>query len=125
VSVNLLALPLFMAGAFLAAAGVGLLLAALSVRYRDVKYAVPFVVQLGLFVTPVIYPAQLVEQVPVVRALLGLNPMAGLVEGFRFSLLGAPLDWVMVGQSFAVTVALFVGGLYVFRRWEREFADII
>jgi lipopolysaccharide transport system permease protein len=107
VSVNILELPLFLVGAFLAAA------------------VVPFLVQMGLFITPVIYPPTLVERFPMVRDFLGLNPMAGMVEGFRHCLLGDPADWTMIGQSFGVTIVVFVGGLFVFRRWEREFADII
>src|SRR6266705_4573932 len=79
-------LPLFMLGAVLAAAGAGLILSALNVSFRDVKYAVPFMVQMGLFVTPVIYPAHYVPARW--RALMGLNPMAGVVIGFRHALLG-------------------------------------
>jgi lipopolysaccharide transport system permease protein len=125
VSTHILLLPLFMIGSILAAVGLGLALSALSVRYRDVKYVVPFVVQLGLFVTPVIYPAKLVERFPILHDLLWLNPMAGMIEGFRYSLLGDPANWRMIGLSFLVSVVLFVGGLLMFRRWERDFADII
>ena len=124
-SANLIFLPLFIVGSFLAACGIGLILSAMSVRFRDVRYVVPFFVQMGLFVTPVIYPARLVEKFPLVHDYLGLNPMAGMVHGFRFSLLGEPADWRLIGISFAVSIVLFVGGLLVFRRWERGFADII
>jgi len=124
-SVNLIFLPLFILGTFLAAAGIGLILSAMSVRFRDIRYVVPFFVQMGLFVTPVIYPAKLVEKFPMIHDYLGLNPMAGMVHGFRFSLLGDVPDWRLIGISFSVSIVLFVGGLLIFRRWERRFADII
>jgi lipopolysaccharide transport system permease protein len=117
-------LPVFAAFAVLAAASVGIWLSALNVSYRDVRYATPFIVQLWLFATPVVYPASLVPEQW--RALYGLNPMAGVVEGFRWSLFGggAPM-WGLMGVSLAVTVALFVGGLYWFRRVEHRFSDVI
>jgi lipopolysaccharide transport system permease protein len=116
-------LPLFIAGAVLAAAGSGLILSALNVSFRDVKYAVPFMVQMGLFVTPVIYPAHYIPQRW--QFLLGLNPMAGVVIGFRHALLGSPASWEVVGVSLAVSVFLFIFGLLIFRRMENRFADII
>jgi len=116
-------LPLFIIGAVLAAAGSGLILSALNVSFRDVKYAVPFMVQMGLFVTPVIYPAHYIPQRW--RFLLGLNPMAGVVIGFRHALLGGPASWEVVSVSLAVSVFLFIFGLLIFRRMENRFADII
>ena len=116
-------LPLFIVGAVLAAAGSGLILSALNVSFRDVKYAVPFMVQMGLFVTPVIYPAHYIPQRW--RFLLGLNPMAGVVIGFRHALLGGPASWEVIGVSLAVSVFLFIFGLLIFRRMENRFADII
>jgi lipopolysaccharide transport system permease protein len=122
-SVRLLWLPLFILGSFLAASGVGLALSALNVMFRDVKYIVPFMIQMGLFVTPVIYP---VTYFPLRwRTLVGFNPMAGMVLGFRYSLLGSQLSWTLVGISFGASVLLFIIGLLIFQRTERQFADII
>lgn len=116
-------LPLFIVAAFLSAAGAGLVLSALNVSFRDVKYAVPFLVQMGLFVTPVIYP---VRDVPERwRLLVGLNPMTGVVLGFRHALLGSPASWDVIGVSLTTSLVLFVFGLLVFRRMEIRFADII
>jgi lipopolysaccharide transport system permease protein len=117
-------LPVFALFAVLAAASVGTWLSALNVSYRDVRYAVPFVIQLWLFATPVVYPATLVPKEW--RALYGLNPMAGVVEGFRWALFGnvAPM-WGLMAVSLAVTLALFVGGLYWFRKVEHRFSDVI
>jgi len=116
-------LPLFMVSAVLAASGTGLILSALNVRFRDVKYAVPFMIQMGLFLTPVIYP---VHYVPVRwQLLMGLNPMTGVVIGFRHALLGTPIPWNVTAVSLVICVLLFVVGLFVFRRLESEFADIL
>ena len=116
-------LPLFIVGAVLAAAGTGLILSALNVSFRDVKYAVPFMVQMGLFVTPVIYPAHYIPQRW--QFLLGLNPMAGVVIGFRHALLGSPASWEVIGVSLSMSLSLFILGLLIFRRMENRFADII
>lgn len=115
--------PLYVLGTVLASSGLGLILSALNVRFRDVKYAVPFFLQMGMFVSPVIYPLRYVP--PRFQALLGLNPMTGMIVGFRHSMLGGPTDWKLVAASAATSVILFVGGLLVFRRMERRFADII
>jgi len=119
----LLWLPVFVIGAALAAGGTGLTLSALNVSFRDVKYVVPFMVQMGLFVTPVIYPAHYIPQRW--QFLMGLNPMAGVVIGFRHALLGSPASWGVMGLSLAVSAFLFVCGLLIFRRMENRFADII
>jgi lipopolysaccharide transport system permease protein len=108
----------------LAAAGVGTLLAALTVAYRDVRYVVPFAVQLWMFATPSIYlPAG--DLAGRARALLPLNPAYGLIGGFRQAMLGRPLDWYALSVSSAVSLALLVVGLLYFRRVERGFADVI
>ncbi len=118
-----LLLPFFMVCAFLAAGGVGLVLSALNVNFRDVKYAVPFLIQMGIFVTPVIYP---VSYVPARwRWIVALNPMTGVVLGFRRALLGSAEPWNLIGVSLGVCFALFLAGLFIFRRMERRFADII
>jgi len=116
-------LPVFMLGAVLAASGAGMGLSALNVSFRDVKYAVPFLVQMGIFVTPVIYPAHYLPQR--FQVLMGLNPMAGIVTGFRYALLGTPASWQMMGLSLGVSAFLFVCGVLIFRRMESRFADVI
>jgi lipopolysaccharide transport system permease protein len=116
-------LPLFLLGTLIAASGLGLLLSALNVRFRDVKYAVPFFLQMGLFVTPVIYPLRFVPDR--YRLLLELNPMTGMVEGFRSAALGGQTNWSAVCVSLAVSAVLFVVSLFIFRRMERHFADVI
>src|SRR5262249_19240776 len=104
--------------------GVGMFLAALNVRFRDVKYAIPFGIQLWLFVSPIIYPASMVPER--YRWLLALNPLSGLIEGFRYALVPTqPLHWNLLGISAVITALLFVAGLAYFRRTERFFADII
>ena len=116
--------PLWTLLAVATALGVGLWLAALNVRYRDVRYTLPFVAQLWLFVTPVAYPSSLVPQAW--RTLYALNPMVGVVEGFRWALLGGTgSPGAMVFVSAAVVAAILVSGLFYFRRVERTFADVI
>lgn len=121
---TILLTPLFVAETVLLVMGAGMLLAALNVRYRDVKYTIPFLTQIGLFVTPVIYP---VSYLPArSQWLLALNPMAGVIEGFRGCLLGVEsINWVLVADSWVVTLLLLlIGGLH-FRSTERVFADIV
>jgi homopolymeric O-antigen transport system permease protein len=123
VTYRVLLLPVFMVAAFLSAAGIGLALSAFNVNFRDVKYAVPFLIQMGIFVTPVIYPLRYIPAP--LQSFVGMNPMAGVVLGFRYALLGSAVSWTVIGTSLAMSVALFVVGLFVFRRLERRFADII
>ena len=117
-------LPLFVGVALLAALSVSLWLSALNVKYRDVASVVPLITQLWMFASPVLYPASLVPES--IRWYYGLNPMAGVIEGFRWTLFGktAP-DWSMVGVSLAVVMVSLMGGLMFFRRVERTFADVI
>jgi homopolymeric O-antigen transport system permease protein len=126
----LAALPLVLLLALLTAAGVGLWFSALNVEFRDVRFVVPFLVQIWLFVTPVIYPASTVaprlERFGVPGWTLGLNPMAGVVEGFRWAALGrgaAPIG--LLAASAAVALVIFVTGALYFRGVEREFADVV
>ena len=98
-------------------------LSALNVSFRDVKYAVPFLVQMGLFVTPVIYPVRYVPKRWI--WILAVNPMSGVILGFRRCLLGTEESWPLIASSLGMCVLLFVIGLYVFGRMERRFADII
>lgn len=119
-----LTLPLFLFMALATALGVGLWLSALNVQYRDVRYAIPFLIQFWLFATPVAYPSSLVPERW--RALYGLNPMAGVVEGFRWALLGrSEAPGPLLGVSVVVVALLFVGGLFYFRRMEKTFADVV
>ena len=120
----LLTIPLFLLLALMTALGISLWLSAINVKYRDVRYIIPFLTQFWLFATPVAYPSSMIPEKW--RLLYGLNPMAGVVEGFRWSLLGTenpPNGLILV--SALVVIFMFVGGLFYFRRMEREFADII
>jgi lipopolysaccharide transport system permease protein len=120
----LLTLPPFLLLAFITALGCGLWLSALNVRFRDIAYVTPFLIQVWLFLTPVAYPSSIIPERW--RALYGLNPMAGVVEGFRWALLGtaaAPGATILV--STAVVVVLFLGGVFFFRRMEHAFADVV
>jgi lipopolysaccharide transport system permease protein len=120
----LLALPLFLLLALLTTIGVGLWLSALNVKYRDINYVIPLLVQFWLFLTPVAYPSTLVPDAW--RPLYSLNPMVGVVEGFRWAILGT--ESLSVGTAFisaAVALVLSVSGLLYFRRVEHEFADVV
>jgi lipopolysaccharide transport system permease protein len=122
--IQVLLLPLFFLLALLAALGVGLWLSALNVEYRDVRYTVPFLTQFWMFATPIAYPASLLREPW--RMLYGLNPMVGVVEGFRWALLGTsnrPGPEIIV--SSLMTIVILIGGAYYFRRMERTFADIV
>jgi lipopolysaccharide transport system permease protein len=121
---NVVWLPPLLLLALAASLAVGLWLSALNVNYRDVRFAVPFLIQLWLFATPIAYPASLVGQPW--RAILGLNPMAGVVEGFRWALLGtASRPGPTIAVSAAVTLVALVGGGFYFRRMEKSFADLV
>jgi lipopolysaccharide transport system permease protein len=122
---RIVALPLFLLLVICAALGLGLLVAALNVRYRDFRHVLPFVVQFGLFISPVGYAASLIPEKW--RLLYYLNPMAGAIDGFRWSLLGGQVQpyWPGVAASGAVALVLLVCGLAYFRRTERTFADVI
>jgi lipopolysaccharide transport system permease protein len=115
--------PLLLLGTIMAAVGVGTFFAALTVAYRDFRYIVPFLTQLWMFATPVIYPSTVVPERW--RELFSLNPMAGLIEGFRSAFLGRPVEWPHILLSLAVSIALFLAGAAYFRKVERRFADII
>jgi len=114
----------FVLTALLAALGVGLWLAALNVRYRDIPYVVPFLVQIWLYASPVIYPVSIVPLA--YRWALALNPMTGVIDGFRWSLFGqGSAHWGVFALSGAVSLVLLVTGLLYFRRVERRFADLV
>jgi lipopolysaccharide transport system permease protein len=115
-------LPLFILLAIITALGAGLWLSALNVEYRDVRYTITFLIQFWMFMTPIAYPSSIVPEQ--FRVLYGLNPMTGVVEGFRWALLGSgQAPGLMTGVSAVIAVALFFSGLAYFRRMERSFAD--
>jgi len=123
-SLNILWLPLFVLLALITSLGVGLWLSALNVEYRDVRYIVPFVTQFWLFVTPIAYPSSLLHEPW--RTIYGLNPMVGVVEGFRWALLRtntAPGPIIAVSASAAIVI--LISGAFYFRRMEKTFADIV
>jgi len=106
------------------ALAVGLWLSALNVQYRDVRYTIAFLTQLWLFATPVAYPASLLPERW--RVLMGLNPMAGVVEAFRWALLGtSQVPGPMIAVSVVIVIGMLTGGLFYFRRTERRFADLV
>jgi len=117
-------LPFFVLLALATALSVGLWLSTLNVKYRDVRYTIPFLTQLWMFATPVAYPSSLVP--PQWRALYGLNPMAGVVEGFRWALLGnVKAPGPLIAVSIVAVILLLIGGTIYFRRTETTFADIV
>ncbi len=121
--VAVVTLPLFLLLALMTALACGVWLSAVNIKYRDVAYVIPFLTQFWLFVTPVAYPSTVIPEPW--RVFYGLNPMAGVVEGFRWALLGQEnLAWELVFVSVLVVLALFISGLFYFRRMEHEFADI-
>ena len=121
---TVLCLPTFFLLALVTAMGVGLWLAAVSVEYRDVRHAMPFLTQFWMFATPIAYPSSLLHEPW--RTLYGLNPMVGVVEGFRWALLGkGPAPAPMIGVSALAAVIILITGAFYFRRMERTFADII
>jgi lipopolysaccharide transport system permease protein len=120
-------LPLFLLLALVSALGVSLWLSALNVQYRDIGYITPFLTQFWLFVSPVVYPLSMITN-PTLRYLMALNPMTGVIEGFRWALLGASQQQapgMLLVVSSAVAVVLLVSGLFYFHRMERLFADMI
>jgi lipopolysaccharide transport system permease protein len=121
---NVVWLPLFAVLALITSLGVGLWAAAINVQFRDVRYTIPFLTQFWMFATPVAYPSSLLPEPW--RTVFGINPMVGVVEGFRWSLVGAQTaPGPIVALSSLVAVTLLVSGAYYFRRMERTFADIV
>ena len=123
-TVHVLWLPLLLLLALTAALGVGLWMAALNVLYRDVRYIVPFLVQLWMFATPIVYPSNLLPKFW--RPFYALNPMVGVIEGFRWALLGTDTaPGMMILPSSLVAITMLVSGVIYFRRMERHFADVV
>lgn len=126
---RILTLPLFIAIAFAASIGTGLWLAALTVEYRDFRYVVPFIVQFGLYVSPVGFSSKIIAErySEQVRLLYSLNPMVGVIDGFRWAILGGESQIYLPGfaLSLALVILLLLSGIWYFRRMERTFADVI
>ena len=120
---ELIYFPLFFILNVMAALGAGIWTSALTVRFRDFQHVIPFVVQVGMYATPIAYPASLVPEK--YQLLYHLNPMVGVVEGFRFSLLGTAAPGIYSIMSYFIIVVIFISGLYYFRKVERVMADIV
>src|SRR4051794_25590567 len=121
---RIFALPLFVGLALITALGVGLWLSAFNVKYRDVKYVVPFFTQVWMFATPIAYPSSLIHGNW--RIVYGLNPMAGVVEAFRWALLGTQTaPGMMILISYLAAIAILISGAFYFRRMEKTFADVV
>jgi lipopolysaccharide transport system permease protein len=121
---NVVWLPVFLLLALITSLGAGLWLSTLNVEYRDVRHAVPFIIQFWLFATPIAYPSTLLSEPW--RTLYGLNPMVGVVEGFRWALLGTDTrPEAMIFVSCLMAIALLIAGAFYFRRMEKTFADVV
>ena len=120
---NILMFPVLVVLTTLLALGVGMWMSALNVKYRDVRFALPFLVSLWMFLSPVIYPKSFLPAK--FGWLLALNPMTGIIEGYRASLFGRPFDWVSLGISALITLVVLIYASYSFRRMEKIFADIV
>jgi lipopolysaccharide transport system permease protein len=120
---SILMFPVVVLLTTLLALGMGMWLSGLNVKYRDVRFALPFLVQLWMFVSPVIYPTSFLPAK--FRWLLSLNPMTGIIEGYRSSLFGLPFKWAALAGSTAITLILLIYSAYSFRRMEKSFADIV
>jgi len=124
-TINLLWLPLFLLVALLTALAVGLWLSALNVQYRDVQHMLPFLITIWMYASPVVYSIDVVNVSDTWKVLYALNPMVGVIQGFRWAIFGTnPPGW-MFGISMGMVLILLVSGLYYFRRMERTFADLI
>lgn len=122
-TVNLLLLPALVLLTMFLAIGVGMFMSALNVKYRDIRYALPFCIQLWMFASPIIYPVTLVPQQW--RWVLQLNPMVGVIDGFRASIFGRAFDWKGLTISTVITLSVLIYSTYHFRRMEKTFADIV
>ena len=119
-----LLVPALVGLTFVCALGVGLWLSALNVQYRDIRYVIPFLVQIWLFLSPVIYPVSIIDQK--YQWLLALNPMGGVINAYRAALLGhQPINGLLLSISTLIILSVFLSGLYYFRRMEKSFADVV
>ena len=120
---SIIVIPLVLIISFMSSVGFGLILAAINVKYRDVRYALPFLIQILLFVTPVIYPASIAGKY---SWILAMNPMTGAIQSARASLLGTtPVNWELIVISFVACFIMMFAGIYIFKKVERYFADIV
>jgi lipopolysaccharide transport system permease protein len=122
-TLNAIFLPIFIFLALATSLGVGLWLSALNVQYRDFQYTVPFIIQIWMFASPVVYPASLVPES--IRFIYGLNPMTGVIEGFRWALLGTEVPGNMILVSTLAVLVLLISGAIYFRSMERYYADVV
>lgn len=120
---HMLAIPLFLILGAILAAAIGIMTAALNVRFRDIKFALPFILQIWMFASPVFYPMEILS--PGAMRILRFNPLTGIISGFRSAIFGMPFDWPLIGTAAIVTVLLLVLGILVFKRMEDSFADYI
>lgn len=124
-NLNVIFLPFFLLMALMTSLGVGLWLSALNVQFRDIRYTIPFLTQLWLFISPVVYPSSEIQN-DLLRTIYGINPMAGVVEGFRWALLGTDTaPGPIIAVSFVAALALLISGALYFRRMEKTFADVV
>lgn len=121
-SISLLLLPFFIIMLLCTSLGIGMILSAMSVQYRDVKHALSFVVQLLMYAAPVVYPVSIIPEQ--YRIFYCLNPMVGVIEGFRASIFGNPLPWDYIFLGIPGAIGLFIFGAFYFRRMEKSFADL-
>lgn len=122
-SIHMFAIPLFLLMAAVLAAAIGILTAALNVRFRDIKFALPFLLQIWMFSSPVFYPIEILS--PGARSVLQFNPLSGIVSGFRSAIFDAPFDWRLIAEAGVITVVLLIISLLVFKIMEDSFADHI
>ena len=122
-TINIVWLPAFILLALATSLGVGLWLSALNVQYRDFQYTIPFIIQLWLYSSPVVYASSLVPDK--YKLIYGLNPMAGVIEGFRWALLGTEPPSSMIFVSVLMVAVILISGAYYFKRMEKTFADVV
>ena len=122
-SSSMVAIPLFLLLSGLLAAAIGILTAALNVRFRDIKFALPFALQIWMFSSPIFYPINILSERA--RMLLSFNPMSGIISGFRSAIFGTPFDWPLIGTAAAMTVLWLAISILVFKKMEDSFADYI
>jgi len=120
---TMLLFPVFVVLISVLALGAGMWLSALNVKYRDIRFALPFLIQTWMFVSPVIYPASMAS--PKLQVLLRLNPLTGIIEGYRSAMFGSAFDWGAIAISTLISFALLIYAAYSFRRMEKSFADIV
>jgi lipopolysaccharide transport system permease protein len=122
-TLSFLLIPLFLVMMICVPAGIGMWLSALSIRFRDVKHAMPFVVRMLIFTAPIVYSASSIPQS--YRFLYSLNPIVGVIEGFRACMLGLPIPWLYILPGMIIAPLLFISGVFYFKRMELVFADVI